>query len=432
MRFGLLALLLAAMPPSAAGAVTQAPEAERIEQLLGDLLGRDKARVYIVRETRTVDSPVDIPERKIDMLWDRWEQRAQDLPPVLPGYRIPRSLRDEIHRTLQADAPAPKTRTEEFRTVTLVLDPSVLVDESDRARGVVEEVLGLVPTRGDTLSVVRAPIHARKSEAALRAKLLDCMLYAATAAVLLLLAFILFRPRRQASPPEAAPRGKRRAAPPLALLAPQHVRGAVELLDKEPARSAVQVLRKASPEVAADIFRRLAGAKRLDAARLLLAEPAVGAPPPNAIEARVLAAVGAHEAGEGLLERLLLRAPESVRREILSELYKAFPERVRRLKSRLVSMPDLAAAEPNSLRTCLAAFSCEDIALSLYDAPEDSRAAFLNALPDTVRYMVQERLKYMVPESYDQVHRARADLYTRWKRLETYGRVSPLPAAREA
>jgi len=429
MAFRLLALLLAitTIPAAAPAQAASAPDqARHVENLLADILGPGKARVF-VRTSEADSEPVwEDPFSQTGFLWDRWKEDGQDLPPVLPGYTIPRSMKDNLLGSLRK-----KELSRVSHHVTLVLDPTVPKGEAKQLRALVFQTLGLDAVRGDVLRVVRAPIHPRKASPKkldkLRTKVLDTLLFAGTAAILLLLVFFLYPPRH---------RGKIFAAhdgptptdalPCLAMLAPHHVRRAAQFLEGEPAQSSVFVLRTVPIDVAADLFQKLSVSKRMTVADELLFSPPEDLKTQDSIEGKILALAAEHEAGEGLLESLLLRSPDPVRREVLSRLYGRAPERVRQMKERLVSIRDLAAAAPTSLRTCLASFSTEDIAISLYEAPENSRKAFLKALPDTVAEMVREHLKSLVPASYDQVHRIRAQLYARWKRLEVYGRVRPL------
>ncbi len=450
MTFRLLALLLAITTlPAHSWARTAAPkarsadevgapspsaasgtDARHVETLLEDVLGPGKARVFIRTKEVDVLSTWEDTSSETGFLWDDWEERVRSLPPVLPGYSVPRSMQEDILRTLRQQEKSRPARRVTLRSVTLVLDPKVSEAEVKQLRALVSKILHLDAVRGDVLRVVRAPIHSGKTSEKARTKVLDYLLFAGTAAILLLLVFFLYSPRRraklfaaQAHPPEPEDRGAR---PGLTMLAPHHVRKAAQFLDGEPAQSSVFVLRTVPIEVAADLFRKLSTRKRNTVAAELLFQPPENPKTQDSVEGKILALAAEHEAGEGLLESLLLRSPDPVRREVLSRLYSRAPVQVRQIKERLVSIGDLAAATPSSLRTCLASFSTEDIAISLYEAPEDSRKAFLNALPDTVAEMVREHLKHLVPESYDQVHRIRANIYARWKRLEIYGRVRPL------
>ena len=433
----LLALLIVTASHGAAFADTAAhSDSLRVESLLSDILGPGKARLFIRASQRFDLSPDrgrDSPETSV--LWDRWESEQRASPVVLPGYRVPQSLSAQISGALRAEAEKSAPRKRELRHATLVLDPSVAESEFTGLRNIVVEALGLDVFNGETLIIKRRPFYPHKGRDVFRLKLMECLLYAATASVILLVAYLLFPARRKGPPVytshhrmphDPAPPG---TLPCLGMLAPHHAPNAAKFLNSEPADSAVYILRTTEIDVAADIFCRLDPKKRFDAAHGLLFAKSLEKNEDAPLEERVLSSVADFEGGEGLLENLLLRSPERVRREVLSRLFERAPQRVRRLKSKLITMEDLAVARASSLQTCLSAFSTEEIALSLFETAETTRRAHLNALPETVRDMVTDRLRYLVPDSYAQVQRMRSEIFARWKKLEQYGRVPPLRPA---
>jgi len=468
------AALLAAILCASADA--RPAEGDRVEVLESRLmetldadLGPGKSKVFI----RTVDAPLpdeavgaeaaQEPESRSsrgEVLWDRIERRRQEAPPVLPGYRVPSDLRAEALRSLkeelrEGDA-APRTAPgQPALSVSLMLDSDVDPEAAERARSATVAALGLDPDRGDSLKVSRilrrSPARRPPLSSRLRETSALALVYGGPPLLLLALAAGLmayFRPSRRARAAEpAAPPARARRAGGLILPGPRHEAAAALTLQTETTEVVVEALRCMSCDSAAGVYRRLPEPCQLSAARALLAHPtepgvapAPGGPyapgtagsgtaPAVGVYERLRASLEAYENGEGLLAALLPRCPEARRESLLSRLQTDFPAEILRLRREIPTLGDLAEADPPSLRTCLSAFSCDELALCLYELPSDQRDRILAALPGIVRDMVQEKSRRMVPETSELVEAARTDVVTRWRRLELCGRVRPLRGA---
>ncbi|MFH1726286.1 MAG: FliG C-terminal domain-containing protein [Elusimicrobiota bacterium] len=406
----------------------------RLDVLLADILGVGKARAFVRARSRAPEIAAE-PATRPAALWDEIAERIENAPPVLPGYPAPRSLQEEAVRSLMAAAaPSLVFPAGEVLTVTLLVDPSVGREELEPASSAVAEALGLDPARGDLLQVARAPVGSTWRKALrkpdIREAVLTASVYAAAAALLLVLALAILpltrrRATRRAPDPQVPHRSLARARPEsLGFIAPRHAESIVEFLSEQTVGTAVAVLRSVDHETAAAVFRRLPDAAGLAIAKALLLSPPetpAGQPPPPAARRMLSRHLAAVAQGEGLLAEILLRCPERTRGQVLHYLAASAPGQVRSLEKELPTMADLSGADPAVLRRCLSPFSCDEIALSLYDVPDDARNPILSALPAVLRNMVREKAEYLVPDSLEQADRARARILVRWKRIDPMG-----------
>jgi hypothetical protein len=411
---------------------------EPLQGLLDQAFGPGQAYVFV----RTVEAPgageqEPPPPEEPGVLWDEIRRRMDAAPSVLPGYNAPSDLKREVLRSLQQRAgPGPSKARGERLHVTLVLDSSLDARTAEKARSLVFDAAGLDPGRGDTLRAVRAmlqaetaadavprqrvppsPLPTRRALTAILALAAGAMLLLAAAALLRVLRVHRPRPEQKPSPPPAPVR-----------IGPGRARAVAEFLAGEGAGTAAEVLLLAEPRVAADIFRHLPSSLKRGIAECLLAgkegEAAqCGDASASPVRERLRSRLDSYDRGEGFLIEMLLRCSQSERDEVLAGLPAAY-----RLKEELLSLCDLAASDDASLRTCLAAFSSEELALCLYELPEPTRERILGALPGMFRAMVSEKLGYMVPDSLAAVAMAQGDVCSRWRRLELCGRVRPLKA----
>jgi len=133
--------------------------------------------------------------------------------------------------------------------------------------------------------------------------------------------------------------------------------------------------------------------------------------------------------GPGLLEELLLRAPQPLRDGLLGDLHRVDPDAARRIRRAVPSFRDLARADENSLRLCLSVLSTADLVRALYDFDPAPREKMLESLPILLREEIREQLRSFVPDSMESVETARSRITARWRRLERDGRVSSLLSA---
>jgi len=405
---------------------------EPLQALLDRALGPGQALVFVravaAPEAQQEEEP---PPEEQGALWDEIRRRMDSAPSVLPGYSAPSDLKRELLRSLQGRVqPAPPGEHRECLHVTLVFDSSLDERTAEKARALVFEAADLDPERGDAIRIVRAGIAAEAAEGAVprqrippsrlpTRRALTAILALAAGAMFLLGASALARSLRARKPQR-----KEKPAPPPApiRIEPGRARVTAEFLAGENACAAAEILRLAEPRVAADIFRRLPTLlKRGIAKHLLSPSQPCAAPGEGEVRERLRSRLDSHDRGEGLLIEMLLRCSESERDEVLAGLGAAS-----RLKEELLTISDLAASDAASLRTCLAAFSSEELALCLYELPEPVRERILGSLPEVFRAMVLEKLEYMVPDSLTAVDMTRGDICSRWRRLEHCGRVRPL------
>ncbi len=418
----LLSLLILCVPLSAAAGEARLRALEtRLDALLADMLGPGRARVFLHPETRR-SRLANKPRGAV--LWDRIERRIKKAPHVLPGFKVPRSLKDETLRSLKTSLGA-GWRARSVLRVRVVVDSRATPAELDAIRTALNSALGLDTAAGDIVEMHPAPM---------RRRLPAWALYGFGAAALILLLMLASRRLDLNLPNFSWPRwapsriflpsGK--ALPPvISALGRRHVPTIVDFLESEPPETAAEIFRSLARETIPEVFRRLSTLRRLALAEiLLLTEPAParrGGP-----ENRLMAQVAGFEAGLGLLEHILLHCSERLREQVLEHLDRISPARARNLREELLTLEDLAAADLESLKRCLSAFSIDDLALGLYESPKDARERILSALPEIIRGMVSRRARYFVPESYEAVASMRGEIYARWKRLELYGRVRPL------
>lgn len=417
----LFSLLILCVPLSAAVDQARLRALEpRLDALLADMLGPGRARVFLrheIRRSRTAIKP------RGAALWDEVERRMQGAPPVLPGFKVPRRLKEEARRSLKASLGS-GWRTRRVLRVRVVVDSRTGPAELSAIRSALSSALGLDPAAGDSIEVHLAPMRWRPP---------GWPLYGFGAAVLILLLLLasrfdlrlpnFSRPRRTPSR-IFLPQGG--GLPPvLSALSRKHVPTIVAFLKGESSETAAEIFRSLARETTPEVFRRLSTRQRLALAEvLLLTEPARARR--RGPEDRLMAQVAGFEAGLGLLEHILLHCSERLREKTLRHLDQVSPARTRELREELLTLEDLAAADLESLKRCLSAFSIDDLALGLYEAPRDARERIIAALPKIIGELVRKRARYFVPESYESVASMRGEIYARWKRLELYGRVRPL------
>ncbi|MBI2362483.1 MAG: hypothetical protein HYV15_03765, partial [Elusimicrobia bacterium] len=160
----LTALLLAASFCAPAHAQAPPPAEARLDALLADILGPGRGRAFV----RLVPLPPDVEEPEPArppspaVLWDGIRKELEAAPPVLPGFRTPRSLREEALRQLMRQAAPAKTKAAASPgaalSVTLIMDAGVSEAEAAAASDAVARALELSLERGDTLRTSKAPL----------------------------------------------------------------------------------------------------------------------------------------------------------------------------------------------------------------------------------------------------------------------------------
>jgi tetratricopeptide (TPR) repeat protein len=411
-----------------------AEDAAQLESVLASAVGPGQARLFVRHETKYIPRR----SRKASAaLWDRMQYRVNHSPPVLPGFPVPRSLKDEALVQLKKEAAAVRrTRRTSLRHVTLLIDPAVHDEAVDTARNLVLEGLGLNFKKGESLKVLRVPLTA--AGVSQQPPAMGYLQIALWAGVLFAVLFWMLRlaprrgddqPRRPLAVPGTWNPGRH---PELHRLSRRAARASAEFLVSESGANAANVLASLEIETAAAVFRLMPEHKRGETAAALAAaaeQDAQAEAKGGPAEVRLLEHLERERMRAGLLYQLLLRCPEPMRKSALASVdvqAKAVANAVRR---RLVTMSDLAQVDPASLRICLSAFSIRQLALSLYDLDELVREGILAALPELVREATVKELRILVPDTLESVDDARADVYARWDRMEYAGRAKPLKLA---
>ncbi len=421
----------------------------KIDAALDAMLGPDAARSFVRASVE------EIPEsggRSLSndssdeaALWDEIRGKLDDLPPVLPGYRIPRSLKAEVlSRVAQAAAPRRvESRKRTVLTVSLLVDESVEAKSLTPATAALAHAVGLDPDRGDILQITRTRL--RPTWVSLirgerfRGFALAAFSVALGASLPLLAAWLLWKPGKRTEP-EKKVCSQPLEAPPLdADFNPipfwndaRYARAVADFLAHEPPEAAAAVLSLLTYDAAGDVFRLLPEAARRGVAALLAAESGVGAKDlfhTGQLRRRLREHLASYARGPGLLEELLLRAPQPLRDGLLGDLQRVDPDAARRIRRAVPSFRDLARADENSLRLCLSVLSTADLVRALYDFDPAPREKMLESLPILLREEIREQLRSFVPDSMESVETARSRITARWRRLERDGRVSSLLSA---
>lgn len=458
----LTALLLAASLCVPARAQAPPPAEARLDALLADILGPGRARAFV----RLVPLPADVvePEAKADapaVLWDAIRKELDSAPPVLPGFRAPRTLREEALRQLMRQAAPPKRREPaspgSALSVTLIADTGVSEAELSAAVDAVSRALELSYERGDTLRTSRAPL-APTLEKSLREPMTRAAAAAGGMAGLgtllgLLVVALAVRARGGDAPPQVhiaqppAPhihiaQPSQRAAeaapappptlshedPPDLTLPPLGTGAAgtaADLLRDGPGPLAAWLLGAASPGEAAAVYARL-NAQARQAVAVELAGAAEPFPERPETRAELAGRLRERVAGIERLEEIVQRCGPRLRAEAAGALRLASPSAASRL-SALPLFPELCVADREDLRLALSPFSTPRLAAALSGEPEEVRAAFLDALPQVAADLLRERLEEgsVSPDS----PAAQGEILARWTRLERQGRVRPVSAS---
>ncbi|MFA6093205.1 MAG: FliG C-terminal domain-containing protein [Elusimicrobiota bacterium] len=502
MRSALAALLLLCLPGPRARAAA-APDTwqtfrsmeERVETLLSDMLGPGRARVFIrasaspsaARHAAPAAAPLSDPEEaRPGELFERLRGLRERSPEILPGYGLPRSLREELlllYADARTAAPAQKEPAPVAMTIKLVLDPKVPDAQVQPILNTLSDILDLSPESGDEVRVLRAPFKPRLPPASmpdLRWTLLAGLGLLPAALVLLAALplimrlrpeFALLRPRMTAGSLRDLPllrsERERRLRTPLSPLRghPESRRGflrgnsalfdvlraarlrlglreaqkTAEFLSNEPPPEAAKALRRFEPAAAAAVFRRLPSMVReavsLELARNLSMPPPEPTPlprsrwrrpppppPPPSLRERLTRYLRRTQR-ERFLEELAIRLSSEEREELASRLATSAPERADALR-RLPSLESLASADAHSLRECLARFPASMLAEALFGLDENSRAGLLKALPLPLAQIVQEDCRKVHPAP-DRLGELRGEILSRWLNLADRGRITP-------
>lgn len=314
-------------------------------------------------------------------------------------------------------------------TVSLVLDPGVGPEETEAATSAVAEALGLDSYRGDVVEVMRAPLRPTWRKALRSPGLLSNVVTAAVYALALFLVGLLLVPVLRLAHPSARRLSSKPGSWPGPVTTRRQADATARFLLGQHPEAAPWVLRRVGPGTAAEIFRRLPADRQRAAAEALLLRPPEHSRALRKFGKRLEEHLAAKRQGVELLEQILLRCPERTRRATLEHLVRLKPEFAGSLSAELPFLEDLAAGGEQALRVCLSPFSCEELALALYEMPEAVRRAFLDPLPPMIRDMVADKAEGLVPPSMDDVEAVRTRVLLRWKRLERGGRVPPLRPA---
>lgn len=415
----------------------------KIDAALEAMLGPDAARSFVRASAEEISEDVALSEfddaPEAPALWDEIQARVDRIPPVLPGYPLPRSLKEEALARV-AHAARPRRREAHRRdllTVTLFIDESVEEKTLVRVTEALAGALGLDDRRPDALQVKRARLRPAWGSlvrgARFRGTLLTALCVALGGSLPLLIAWLFWKPRPQEAVKKPAPR----TAGPASIRIPlwndaRYARAVADFLTREPPEAAAAVLAMMSYDAAGDVFRMLPEDRRRRVAAVLSERTDSDADEPfetDETRERLRRHLENYARGPILLSELLLRAPQSVRDTLLFDMRRANPGTARELRRAAPSLMDLAMADESSLRLCLSVFSVSDLACALYDFDPLARETMLDALPLLVREDVRRELDSFVPDSTESVDAARARITTRWRRLESDGRVRSLLSA---
>jgi len=440
--------LLAAAGVTAASGQDAAPPAPpgieaRADQVLTGVLGPGRASVLVV-PPQEGGSGGDAAaggarERGRADLWESIKHRMDNAPPVLPGFPVPRSLKAEALRALQSGSDPSAGRggaAASGLTVTLTVDPSVGPAELRAAAAALAQALAIDGERGDSINIVRAPLPSGKPEAAGGGFRPDMAALGETlwrlglilCATLALCAMALGAVRVLSVIAEV-PGRRGRGLDPLPIAVRRRPQDAADFLRGRPPEDALAALRRVDPETAALLFRSMSDETRRTLAEALAAKKPVAPRRARKAVDALQEHLRAEALGGVLLEEILLRCPRRIQDAVLAHLANLRQESYFSLRRRVPTLEDLAAADRETLQKLLCAFSCEELALGLFEAPEEVRKGFLDALPSLIREMVVQTAAHLVPDSLDHPDEIRSRLFLRWRRLQRAGRVTPLLGA---
>lgn len=437
---------LAAEPGGVAGRLQYERALEaKVDRLLEDVLGARSARVFI---EATLDQSVT--EEAVERLVKEAEA-GQDAELELPGFRRPPAPPPPPAARRLSSEPQPLRRL----SVRLVADPGLKTAQLRDAEELVRQVLPIVPDRGDELVVLRAPLRETWDKLLERPWL---RVAGAAAALLLFLGGVLVFLGALAAR-RAAVQAVRQIREDLALSAPypggpvldavpalpapavglpdrtfalrfvtgQNLRLVARFLETRPPAAARWVLGTLEPDSAAALFRLLPVATR-QAAAIELAAPKPGKPPTEA-ELHKLAEelrefLEREAKGTGLLQEILVRSPEALRKAVLDSVRIKAPGALSRVQAGLMRFDELERADAGSLVLLVRETTSEDLAVALRGCRPSLCDKLLASLPAVLRDSAKRRIGQKGDEA--QTLSARAAILARWRELEASGKVRPL------
>lgn len=400
----------------------------KVDRLLEEAFGPRSARVFI---EATLEQSVT--EETIERL----EHGEADLP----GFHKPASARRF------SSEPAPLRRL----SVRLVVDKGLGAARSGAAEQLVRKVLAVDPERGDEVSVVTAALR-DPPKALLDDPRVRLAAGAAGALFALAVAFLMLAARAARRSAVLAVRQIREdharllAAPPgpvidavpalpatngsigLSFVTGRNLRLVARFLEHRGAGATRWVLATLEPDTAASLFRLLPAQSRQDAA-VELARPQ-SARPPSEAELRNLTDelhdfVDRESRGPGLLQELLARSPESMRKAVLESVRLKAPAALQSVQAGLASFEDLERADAGSLAVLARETTSTELALALRGAPPALKHRLLASLPQVLRESAERRSSRPDDDPSGTLS-ARAAILSRWRDLEASGKVRPL------
>ncbi|MBI4349413.1 MAG: hypothetical protein HY553_21430 [Elusimicrobia bacterium] len=440
----LTVLALAAFATDGPGAYPGGLEAElrleaaleaKMDRVLDEAFGPRRARVAVdaTLEQSVIEETVDRPR----------EGEAE-----LPGYRRPAAA-----KRLSSEPDALQRLS-----VRLIVDPGLTAAEKEKAEELVRGVLALDAERGDDIVFVTAPLQdtprkllnrpwvrvaaaAAGAAFALAAVLIFLAARAARRSAVLAVRQIRAEQALRLSDPGAQAPGP--GGPVidavLALPAPEgtlglgfitarNLRLTARFLENRSPAAARWVLASIDPDLAASLFRLLPVPVRQNAAVELA--KSTSAQPPGEPELRRLTDdlrdfIARESRGPGLLQELLVRSPESLRKAVLDGIRLNVPAALPSVQGGLSRFEDLERADAGSLALLARETTSEELAVALRGASPALRNRLLASLPAVLREGAERRSR-RGDEDSDQTLSARAAILARWRELEASGKVRPL------
>jgi len=454
---------------------------EKVEAVLQQMLGPNQAKVVV---EATIDftrlERVDVRSAELEsatkekartslFLWQNLQDEQNRRPQLLPGFPIPEAPGQMggplsgTNQKYERQLSYPEAFLKRL-AVTLLLSRSLSEEQAENIRGVVQDLLGMKPERGDTLNVVRADFpppwktvwystetagsvvkYAAMTVMGILALLVLAVCFLKLAGAMSAMARVQMHqvqmelPKVAGAPgPGAAAgvpelEGERREALAGGEEGPseeltfdvrlEQVDTLVHIIGREEPANIALVVAHLRPEVKRAFLARIpaetTAAVLEQLARVRFVDPEMIAGLKEELERRLKGALGGPRRVLELLEQTDLKT----KKELLEQLFKRNTELAREVRRQVLLLEDMVRLEPKDLAVFVTSARLDDWAVALCDAPEPLRQAVRSQLPERSWKIVEQTMAARRPTE-EKIQEAQEKLLATARKLIAEGRIA--------
>ena len=415
-----------------------------ISSLLDQLLGPGKAKAYVHMEGSSTEE-----NKQSEVLTPKSENSDQALIPPPPGYPYPFQY---LSREQQQSKRLTGFRIQKLH-VSILIDNSISQERVSAIRKVIEDMLRLEPSRGDSLMIIRAELFPAwktllSSPGVLQtivgqlALIIGLFLVCAIAYLLGMRvvrrlgdALAMRRPPTEVLPVGASPMGPGLPGPlggppsiseleggeqgPLSLgyqphfsyLSSKPPKEIARILEEEPPADvaiALTWLADRSPELGIKLFSALTDNFRLEVSRIMAGLKLADPEKITLLDSKLRTQVEFSLRGTEKLGRLLSPLPQGQRDKLMQELARLESDTAREVADSMLTFEDILQFPKPALRRIVGTFQLDVWAAALHDAEPKLAGCIAEQIPVELRTGFLDSLR--APQSSEKVMDARSKI----------------------